>query len=255
MEPLPPSRPLTALVLSGGGLFGAYQAGAWRAMAGRFHFDLIVGASIGSVNGWLIAGGCSPGELENYWLELGRRCPPRRQWPLPPWRGLVQPAQIDAALLEIHTAFTPKMDYAVVVTDLVRMRPVIVRGPEVTWRHLAASCAVPLVFRAPRIDGRRYVDGGLLSVNPVWAAAALGARRVIAINVLERMPSRILGMGANALRAVAPFRPDVPDEVQVTTVSPSERLGGLRDTLAPDLGRVRRWLDLGAEDAARLAAL
>ncbi len=38
----------TALVLSAGGMFGAYQAGAWGEISARFQPDLVVGASAGS---------------------------------------------------------------------------------------------------------------------------------------------------------------------------------------------------------------
>src|SRR5437899_3019990 len=64
----------TALVLSGGGLFGAWQAGAWRALSETFHPDLVVGASVGSLNGYAIAGGATPDELAEFWMrrEIGR---------------------------------------------------------------------------------------------------------------------------------------------------------------------------------------
>src|SRR6202046_1475091 len=61
---------MTALGLSAGGMYGAYQAGAWRAIADVFQPDLIVGASIGAINGWAIAGGCPPDELIERWLNL-----------------------------------------------------------------------------------------------------------------------------------------------------------------------------------------
>ncbi|HLJ15057.1 MAG TPA: patatin-like phospholipase family protein [Bryobacteraceae bacterium] len=251
----PSGRPATALVLSGGGFFGAYQAGAWRVISKRFDPDLVVGASIGCINGWLIAGDCSPDEMERYWQELARPRPIPWRWPLPPWRGVVDFSQVDGTLREIHAAFRPRRDYALVLTDLLRLKPVIVRGAEVTWRHLAASCAVPLVFDQVRIGGRFYTDGGLLCANPVWAAAALGACRVIAVNVLDRMPSRILSVGVNAVRGIAPFRPVVPDSVEVTILSPSEELGSAWDTLRPGAGLVRRWMELGAADAERLRDL
>ena len=61
---------MNCLVLSAGGMYGAYQAGAWRALADIFQPDLIVGASIGAVNGWAIAGGCDADELIERWLSL-----------------------------------------------------------------------------------------------------------------------------------------------------------------------------------------
>lgn len=47
-----------ALVLEGGGAKGSYQAGAYRALKeAGFHFDYVVGTSIGSINGAMIAQG------------------------------------------------------------------------------------------------------------------------------------------------------------------------------------------------------
>src|SRR5262249_45531780 len=59
----------TALVLSGGGMFGAYQAGAWKALSRWLTPDVVVGASVGALNGWLIAAGAPAPELERLWLE------------------------------------------------------------------------------------------------------------------------------------------------------------------------------------------
>lgn len=60
---------MRALVLSGGGLFGAWQAGAWSVLSREFEPELIVGASIGSVNGYLIACGVGPEELMGLWRD------------------------------------------------------------------------------------------------------------------------------------------------------------------------------------------
>jgi len=60
---------MLALVLSGGGLFGAWQAGAWSVLADRITPDLIVGASVGSLNGYVIASGGTPAELAAMWLD------------------------------------------------------------------------------------------------------------------------------------------------------------------------------------------
>jgi NTE family protein len=47
-------------------------------------------------------------------------------------------------------------------------------------RAVAASCAVPGVFPAVEVDGRRYVDGGLRSVANIDLAS--GHRRVLALS-------------------------------------------------------------------------
>ena len=50
----------TALVLSAGGMFAAWEAGVWKALSGRFQPDVIVGTSAGAWNGWAIAGAPRP---------------------------------------------------------------------------------------------------------------------------------------------------------------------------------------------------
>src|ERR1039457_6584211 len=61
-----------ALVLSAGGMFGAYQAGVWNVLSRRFQPDLVVGTSAGALNGWAIAGGCPPAELVDMWRGRAR---------------------------------------------------------------------------------------------------------------------------------------------------------------------------------------
>ena len=48
-------------------MFGAWQVGAWQALEPVFKPDLVVGASVGSLNGWMIASGCPPEELACRW--------------------------------------------------------------------------------------------------------------------------------------------------------------------------------------------
>ena len=61
----------TALVLSAGGMFGAYQAGVWQALSPVFRPDMVIGCSVGSINGALIAGSAPERRLDalrGYWL-------------------------------------------------------------------------------------------------------------------------------------------------------------------------------------------
>lgn len=58
---------MKALVLSGGGAHGAYEAGVAKALLERESYDLICGVSIGAINAALIAAGRQPGALEAFW--------------------------------------------------------------------------------------------------------------------------------------------------------------------------------------------
>jgi len=224
---------MLALVLSGGGLFGAWQAGAWSVLAQRMEPDLIVGCSVGSLNGYILAAGAAPEQLFDLWRD------PRRA----SFRHLRDN-------LREMTAYPLRRPFALTVTDLLRMKPKTYRDSEITWRHLAASCSVPLAMPPVKLEGRWCVDGGLLNALPVWVAVELGATRIAGLHVLPEFPSRAMQPAVSAFKAVFGHRPPVPKGVQVTTLIPSERLGSLRDALEWRATNIERWIELGARDAA-----
>jgi NTE family protein len=175
---------MTALVLSAGGMYGAYQAGAWKAIADVFQPDLIVGASIGAINGWAIAGGCHPDQLIERWLNLDAAAHYRWKFPRGPLQGVFDTTPLQAMIRDVYETYQPQTHFAMVVTDLMKLRPVILRGNQVSWQHLVASTAIIGLFDQVRLGGRIYSDGGLLSAVPLWAAAEMGATRALVIDVL-----------------------------------------------------------------------
>lgn len=238
----------TALVLSAGGMFGAFHAGAWRTLARVLQPDLVVGTSIGALNGWAIAGGCRPEELVELWLDpaaavLGGVRPARR-----PWRGFFDFSPCERRIRELWARYRPRVEVGVTATQLPALRPRLFRDSEIDWRHLAAACAVPFCFPAVSIDGRYYWDGGLLSALPIWAAAELGAQRVIAIQALPEVPSRVIRM---AVRAVRTFRraPGPPEQIQLLLISPGGPLGTLRDAVLWNRDNACRWIEWGERAA------
>ena len=214
-------------------MFGAWQAGAWSVLADEFQPDLIVGASVGSLNGYAIACGVTPAMLRELWLR----------------KDFASLHRLEANLRILTRDHRPQVDYAVVLTDLLRLKPRVYRGKDVTWRHLAASCAVPLVFRPVRIDGRRYLDGGLLNPLPVYAAIDLGATEILALHALPVIPSRWLQPFTVAFRAVFGLNPPLPPGVSLRLLEPIRPLGSLRDALQWKRANSERWLDQGAQDA------
>jgi CRP-like cAMP-binding protein/predicted acylesterase/phospholipase RssA len=74
-------RPRRALVLSGGGARGAYEAGVVTALFEREDFDIVCGTSIGAINGALAAQGAS-GQLRDLWRGVPERAVIRGVTPL-----------------------------------------------------------------------------------------------------------------------------------------------------------------------------
>jgi NTE family protein len=227
----------TALVLSGGGLFGAWQAGAWRALSRGFAPDLVVGASIGSLNGYAIAGGASADELAQFWLQ--------------PENARLR--DLPATIQNLMARFSPRIEFAVVLTDAMRLKPKIFRGAEITWRHLAASCAIPGVLRHYRIGGRWYTDGGLLNPLPVWAAEELGTTRILALNALPQIPSALLKPFVKGFRRVAGHHPPLRGGVKLVTIETDGALGSMSEALRWRGDNVERWMELGFEAAKNIS--
>jgi NTE family protein len=211
-----------ALVLSAGGMFGAYQAGAWEVLSRSFQPDIVIGASIGSLNGWAIAAGCDPAELSGRWLR-------RRENSI---RG-------------IHECYRPVLEYGAVVTDL-RLKPRLFTTPGIACEHLKASCG----FAAA--EGRIYVDGGVMNPLPLWAATDMGATDILAINVLPQLPGSLLRASIWFLRGLAPEYPTPAPSAKVTILEPEVPLGPMRHAIFYSEANARKWLEQGRADAIQL---
>jgi len=240
----------TALVLSAGGMFGAYQAGAWRELSARFRPDLVVGASAGALNAWAIAGGCAPEELIARWKDPSSSAFLKPQPPLRLWRGLFDDASFSSHVREFFSAFTPQIPCGVVITDLFRRSARLISSPAITWQHLAASAAIPIGLPPVRIDGCWYADGGLLNPLPVWAAAEMGAARAVAVNALPVLPSRLLRAGVRVVRFFTP-RIEPHGSLEVIRIQPAGSLGTLTESLRWNRDTIQRWIEQGGEDARR----
>jgi NTE family protein len=222
-------RVTTALVLSAGGMYAAWEVGVWKVLAPQLRPDLIVGASAGAWNGWAIAGGASPEELEREWLDASLVS-----------LGLLRQEPLHQRARDLWSRFRPRVPFGLVVVETPRLRERLVRDAEITWRHLAATASIPALFPPVRIDGCLCVDGGLLGALPLWGAQKMGASRAIAVNCLRGFPSRIL-------RRVL-WRRSPTLALEVVSIVPSERLGSLRDSVVWSRTKIERWIALGERD-------
>lgn len=247
----------TALVLSAGGMFGAYQAGAWKTIERRLQPDMVIGASVGALNGWSIAGGCSGEELARQWLDPASASLLKLR-AIRPIAGVLSGMRngfFEAAALArkadwLHAAYTPKVPFGLVVVQLPWLETKLIRAADILPAHLVATCSI--LFGLPPVDigGRRFTDGGLLEPLPIWAAAAMGATRIVAVHSLPPVAPRWIRGGLRTLRWIK-RRPEAPADLKITMISPSETLGTARNALSWEAGNIQRWIDLGERDAAR----
>ncbi len=178
----PAPAPALALVLSSGGLRGFAHLGVLKALeAHGVRPDLVVGTSVGALAGALYASGIDGAALERIVADEDFRL--GAGWFGPPLgRASLDVHGFVAAHLQRQRIEQFPIGFAAVATDLQRgCLEVFNRGGAAA--AVQASSALPGVFEPPRIGGRPYADGGLASPVPMRVARALGAQRVIAVDV------------------------------------------------------------------------
>jgi predicted acylesterase/phospholipase RssA len=236
-------------------MFGAYEAGAWKALEGVFRPDMIVGASIGALNGWAIAGGCPADAWIAEWLSLGAHAQLRMRMPGGVFDGLLDSEPMQAYVRELTRRFQPKIRFGAVLLSVTRLKTQVFWDEAVTWRHLCASCGVPILLKQHRIDGNRWADGALLSALPLQTAVDAGATRIVAVNVLPTRPPAALKIARGLLRAAARYRPGpIPSGVEVLQIEPCDALGAWRNACSWHREWAEAWIERGRQDAERSLA-
>jgi predicted acylesterase/phospholipase RssA len=223
-------------------MFAAWEIGVWKALRDRFQLDLIVGASAGAWNGWAIAGGLSPDDLIREWLDpvTGTIMQPGLHR-----TGFLLPKMLHQKARELCARSRPRIPFGLTLAEVPRLRAHLIRDSEVTWRHLAAACSIPLAFPPVEIEGKHYVDGGLLGALPTWAAEEMGATHAIAVNAINIMPFKLLRLVIRPRRATAALK--------VFMIEPSKQLGSLKEAVVWSPSTIRRWIDQGECDGNRAA--
>ena len=241
----------TALVLSAGGLFGAWQAGVWEAIENVFDPDIVVGASVGSLNGWMIACGCNSAELTRKWTEAGKLAAIRWRMPQRLTDGLLDDSELRSWIEDACRQRKPKRRYGVVLTHLRTLRPTLFEWPAADWTYIAGSCGVPLFLRQTVIDRQLYSDGGFIDPLPVQAALDMGATKIVTVNVMNVRPA-LIDAGVRCLRRLTGSRHDVAlRDAEIINISPQGRVGTVRESMYWDERNIRRWIDEGREAGLR----
>jgi NTE family protein len=206
----------TAFVLAGGGSLGAVQVGMLKALRrSGIMPDLVVGASVGAINGAYFA--AQPDDqglkrLERIWSRLHRA----DIFPLSPLNSLlailgmrdhlVTPSALRSLVeseLPCERLENAKVPCYVVATDVLDGTEVSIAAGALTT-VLLASAAIPAVFPPVTLDGRHLMDGAIANNTPISTALKLGATRVIVLPTgmscaLENPPRGAVAFALHAL--------------------------------------------------------
>jgi NTE family protein len=174
-------RPRVGLVLGAGGVRGCAHAGAIEVLRdANIPIDLVVGASVGSIFGLGVAADWPTERIAQAALQMtplrlfrfyaGRlRCDARN-----PGARMVMEAGGGKDFGDLPVRF------AVVGTDMeTNSSAVIDEGPVI--KAIEASIALPMISKPVAIQGRFFVDGGLMDTIPIHVARSMGAEVVIAV--------------------------------------------------------------------------
>jgi NTE family protein len=201
----------TAFALGGGGVLGAHEVGMLRALAeAGIRPDLVVGTSIGAINGAFVA--ADPDQAADRLGQLWASAHLQRAFSGTLLGRATRLARSGTHLHEIEPLLRmlddelPAKDFG----DLRLPFNCVAASIEHATAHwftrgplapaVLASCAVPGLLPPVEIDGQHYFDGGLVDSIPVGRAIELGASTVYVLQVgrIERAlepPRRLWEVG------------------------------------------------------------
>ena len=180
------NQPKVALVLGGGGAKGFAHIGVIKALeANGIKPTLVVGTSVGSLVGSLYASGYTAKALER--LALTTTDSELTDFTLSN-QGFIEGIKLKN-FINARVGGRPiesfPIHFAAVAAEKHTLKKAVFTTGD-TGLAVQASCSVPNVFIAPRIPekvGKKYIDGGVVSLVPVDSARALGANIIIAVDV------------------------------------------------------------------------
>jgi NTE family protein len=275
-----------ALVLSGGGAKGAWEAGAAiTLMEAGVPIRLVAGSSAGALNAVMLVDGRLD-RLQAHWRSVTRE----RVYTLRPsvffagllpgWLTLLtldragslfDPAPLRALIasaVDIERVRASAVRLLVVTTDLARREARLFDNATITVDALLAASAVPGAFPPVDVDGTLLVDGGLTGRAPVLEALAAGepvGRALVLLSYASEErgepPTRLRRTleAAFEMAMVHQIRRDVElarlkyPAVDVQTLTPSAPLGLRPLDFDPDA--MARALERGRDDASRCLAV
>lgn len=248
------------LVLDGGGARGAYQIGAWKALAeAGVKLNAVAGTSVGALNGALICMGdiekaeniwremtfSSVMEVDDEWMErLFQKQTTIKEFLNEGWR-MLKDGGVDVTPLRelIHETVNEEAirgcgkEFCLLTFSLSEFKELdlsIDDIPEGLLEDFLLASAYLIGFKNERIQGKKYIDGGVVNNVPLNSLVKRGYEDIIAV--------RIYGPGREP-------RVRMPKESEKYEIAPRVKLGSIIEFSGK---RSRQNLVIGYYDAKRM---
>lgn len=248
---------MRALVLSGGASFGAYQAGAWKALEELgWAPDLIVGVSIGSVNAFALSHGATVDEIAYVWRDLPGDVGGVPHAALSPWKHRQLFRDWLDEVVARFGARPPRCEMRAVLLEAPSLRFRTEDCENDPRRYLEAACALPGILAPVRADGTWLIDCGATRHLPIREALSLGATEIIAIDLLKHTPLPLVRFVRKRILSARDFLHGETSEptakelarISLKVIAHDRPLGSLPDAFRWNPEHVERLLQLGYED-------
>ncbi len=209
-----------ALVLSGGGGRGAYHVGVLQFLEEHeWQPDIVVGTSIGAVNGAAIASGHNAHSLKALWKRLKSKNVQKFNVNPLSLTSLLDTKPLRETLMgggwidfERVNAPEPIIDLRITATEISTGQLHVFGNSEdarkssmiqekITLDHILSSCSIPMVYPATMLNSHVYWDGAIMANTPLGAAIDAGASEIVVVimtphgenqNMITNLPTNLI---------------------------------------------------------------
>lgn len=243
---------MRAIVLSGGGARGAYEAGVWKALRRlRISYDIVTGTSIGAINGVLMVQK-EFHKCMNTWRNVDfslvyddfTTSKDKKDIYLgyinKVLQGKTETVKIEQFVEDIYKPkklYSSPIAYGIVAYNTTTKRVVYATKentkPDRLKDYIVASASCFPVFPIKKIDNESFIDGGYYDNLPINLAIDLGADEIIAID-----------LGSVGLKKRIKNK-----DVRITYIEPNQKLESF---LMFEKNVARRMIALGYNDTMKV---
>ncbi len=241
-----------ALVLTGGGVRGAFQVGVLlHVLVDRGEqFDIITGASVGALNGGFLAQykkedqAKGIGDLLTMWQGVSNETI-KKHWTLWYLEALWRSSLYDSSPLE--SLVDRQLDAHKIATSGVKLSVSAVSLDTGLSHQFAETCAeikdavkasaaFPVFFKPVKIYGEDFVDGAVRDVAPLKEAIAMGATHITIINTGPLKMAEVIGANLKtlsvALRSIDIMNTEIMENDLASFIQTNNKLdnGTLQDS-------------------------